>query len=74
MPAVGKWRERFGKDRLGGLGGCPRPGQPRRITNAMVEKVVTQTLESKPEHATRWSTRSMRKRPVHPSHLEDFWT
>ena len=62
MPTVGKWRSRFGKDRLAGLGDAPRPGQPRRITDTMVEKVVTDTLESKPEHATQWSTRSMAKK------------
>lgn len=59
LPTVGKWRQRFSAGRLGGLGDAPRPGQPRKITDAMVEKVVTQTLESKPKHATQWSTRSM---------------
>lgn len=62
MPTVGKWRQRFGKMRMAGLADAPRPGQPRKITDAMVEQVVTQTLESKPEAATQWSTRSMAKK------------
>ncbi len=59
MPTVGKWRERFARLRLAGLADAPRPGQPRKISDAMVERVVTQTLESKPGNATHWSTRSM---------------
>lgn len=58
-PTVGKWRKRFAADRLNGLGDMPRPGQPRKITDAMVEKVVTRTLETTPDNSTHWSTRSM---------------
>jgi len=58
---VGKWRSRFIKQRLNGLGDAPRPGQPRKITDAMVEKVVTRTLESRPANATHWSIRTMAK-------------
>src|SRR5512135_3308429 len=35
---VGKWRKRFLADRLGGLADEPRPGAPRSITDAMVER------------------------------------
>jgi transposase len=59
LPTVGKWRSRFLADRLEGLADEPRPGAPRTITDAQVEAVVTKTLESKPEHATHWSTRGM---------------
>lgn len=59
MPTVGKWRERFGTHRMAGLADAPRPGQPRKITDAKVEEVITQTLESKPANATQWSTRSL---------------
>jgi transposase len=59
MPTVGKWRQRFVDDRLEGLLDEPRPGAPRKITDEDVERVVVQTLESKPEAATHWSTRSM---------------
>ena len=56
---VGKWRERFQTQRLAGLTDEPRPGQPRTISDAQVEDIITKTLESKPAHATHWSTRSM---------------
>jgi transposase len=59
MPTVGKWRSRFASDRLAGLADAPRPGQPRKITDAQVERVVTRTLETLPKNATHWSTRSM---------------
>jgi transposase len=56
---VGKWRERFQTQRLAGLTDEPRPGQPRTISDAKIEDIITRTLESKPAHATQWSTRSM---------------
>ena len=56
---VGKWRRRFVEFRLDGLLDEPRPGQPRKITDAQVEEVITKTLESAPKDATHWSTRSM---------------
>jgi transposase len=59
--AVGKGRQRFLGDRLDGLADEPRPGAPRTITDAIVEEVVTRTLETKPKAATHWSTRGMAK-------------
>src|SRR4051812_8796561 len=56
---VGTWRRRFVERRLEGLADEPRPGAPRTITDADVERVVTRTLESKPKSATHWSTRGM---------------
>lgn len=56
---VGKWRSRFLARRLDGLLDDPRPGAPRTITDAQVERVLTRTLESTPADATHWSTRSM---------------
>jgi transposase len=59
---VGKWRSRFVTARLDGLLDEPRPGAPRRITDAAVEHVVTLTLEAKPRDASHWSTRAMAAR------------
>src|SRR5437667_11959253 len=59
---VGKWRSRFLAARLDGLLDEPRPGAPRRITDAAVEHVVTLTLEAKPRDATHWSSRAMAAR------------
>ena len=56
---VGKWRSRFLARRLDGLLDEPRPGVPRKITDADVERVLTTTLESTPRDATHWSTRSL---------------
>src|SRR3972149_585313 len=68
----GKWRSRFLVRRLDGLLDEPRPGAPRSISDAEVERVVVRTLESKPKDATHWSTRSLakasglRRRSGHP--------
>lgn len=59
---VGKWRRRFLDSRLDGLLDEPRPGAPRKITDADIERVVTLTLETTPSDATHWSTRSMARR------------
>src|SRR5437879_445945 len=54
---VGKWRARFAEHRLDGLHDEPRPGGPRSITDADVERVIVKTLEATPTNATHWSTR-----------------
>jgi transposase len=59
---VGKWRQRFLLKRVDGLLDEPRPGAPRTIADAEVERVVTLTLESTPRDATPWSTRAMAAR------------
>lgn len=56
---VGKWRMRFLDRQLAGLLDEPRPGTPRRLSDAEVERVLTMTLESTPKNATHWSTRSL---------------
>lgn len=58
---VGKWRERFRVLGMQGLTDEPRPGAPRKITDAHVEDVVTRTLETLPDQGTHWSTRLMAK-------------
>ncbi len=59
---VGKWRRRFVVRRLDGLLDEPRPGAPRKVGDAQVERVVRLTLESTLADATHWSTRAMAKR------------
>jgi transposase len=56
---VGKWRNRFGADRLDGLVDAPRSGAARTIGDGVIEAVVIETLESAPPDATHWSTRSL---------------
>ena len=72
---VCKWRTRFLADRIDGLTDEPRPGAPRRITDAQVEDVVVRTLESTPRAATHWSTRAMARAtgprlPMQPGQAE----
>src|SRR5438445_802819 len=59
LQTVGKWRRRYADRGLDGLLDEPRPGQPRKISDADVERVIVRTLETKPRYATHWSTRSM---------------
>lgn len=56
---VGKWRSRFVDKRVDGLLDEPRPGAPRKISDRVIERLISTTLESKPKGATHWSTRSM---------------
>ena len=56
---VGKWRQRFVEHRLDGLLDEPRPGTPRRIGDARVERLIATTLNEVPHDATHWSTRSL---------------
>jgi len=56
---VSKWRGRFVAMRLDGLVDAPRRGAPRTVTDARVDAVITRTLESTPQNATHWSTRTM---------------
>ena len=56
---VCKWRERFRTGGLDGLADEPRPGAPRKITDAQVEALITRTLETTPAQGTHWSTRTI---------------
>ena len=51
---VSKWRSRFVSKGLEGLLDEPRPGTPRRVSDADVERILTTTLESLPRDATHW--------------------
>src|SRR5262245_27359351 len=58
---VGRWRQRFVERRLDGLHDEPRPGAPRRVTDAQVEQVIVRTLEETPHGETHWSSRGLAK-------------
>jgi transposase len=71
---VNRWRARFVRGRLDGLGDEPRPGVPRTITDAQVEEVVVRTLEEVPEGATHWSKRDLARRVgISPSSVLRIW-
>lgn len=61
-PSVTMWRARFAVGRLGSLDDAPRSGAPRKVGDDEVERLVALTLETQPEGATHWSTRTMAKR------------
>src|SRR5574341_183608 len=54
------WRERYRKEGLAGLRTQPRPGRPRRISQAKERSVVEATLRP-PKVATHWSARRLAK-------------
>ncbi|MFI0206980.1 MULTISPECIES: helix-turn-helix domain-containing protein [Streptomyces] len=58
---VGRWRARFVEHRIAGLGDMPRSGGPRSVTDDQVAALITRILQSTPQNATHWSTRSMAK-------------
>jgi transposase len=58
---VVKWRARFLLGRMEALYDEPRPGAPRKVSDAHIEQVIIQTLETSPPGATHWSTRGLAK-------------
>src|SRR4029079_147859 len=61
-PCVTRWRARVAAHRLEGLADAPPPGARRRVGDDEVARLITLTLETQPEGATHWSTRSMAQR------------
>ncbi len=73
-PAVGKGRRRLVRPGRDGRLEEPRPGAPRPITDAPVERGLTSTLESTPQQATHGSPRSWaRKGGRSPSAVSRIW-
>ena len=71
---VGKWRERFARDRLEGLYDEPRPGAPRQIGDDEIADTIRRTLETQPDGRTHWSLRSMAEAVGHaPSTIHRIW-
>src|SRR5688572_21218210 len=59
---VGRLRRRFHEGRMQAIFDLPRSGAPRKISDEQVAEVIRLTLETKPKHATHWSTRRMAAR------------
>lgn len=57
--SVGKWRKRFLDEGLEGLHDELRRGRPRSVSDETVADKIRRTLQSRPEGATHWSTRTM---------------
>ena len=62
LRTVGKWRRRFLEGGIDSLLDAPRPGASRKLGDEDIERVHAPTLESRPDDATHWSTRSMAAR------------
>ena len=74
IQTVGKWRHRFVQRRLDGLLDEPRPGTPRTVSDAQVERLIATTLNEVPRDATHWSTRSLaRKLKLSQSTVSRVW-
>ncbi len=58
---VRRWRTRFTAEGVAGVGRIrPGRGRPPRISDAMIEAIVDDTLHTLPEDgSTHWSTRAM---------------
>jgi transposase len=59
LPTVGLWRRNFSERGLEGLETAPRPGRPREIDDAEVQRVLAMTLEAPPDGSTQWSARRL---------------
>ena len=74
VQTVGKWRRRFLEKRLDGLLDEPRPGKPRTIGDARIEKLIATTLNELPAGSTHWSTRQMAaKLKLSPTTVGRVW-
>ena len=60
-PIVFKWRNRYKAQGLKGLNDAPRSGQPRKLDQKMIKKILDDTVHKKPPGATHWSIRTMAK-------------
>lgn len=58
--AVGRWRQRFAEHRLAGIEkDLPRGGRTPAKRDTWAQVIVETTLQTKPENATHWSTRTL---------------
>ena len=59
--SIYKWRNRFLEAGIDGLFDLPRSGQPKKLTEKDIKRVLTLTVERIPQEATHWSVRLMAK-------------
>jgi len=59
--SVYKWRNRFLEAGVDGLFDLPRSGQPKKLTEKDIKRVLTLTVQRIPHEATHWSVRLMAK-------------
>ena len=74
-PTVGLWRQRFASLGLAGIEkDAPRGGRPSRKRRSVEKQIVESTTQTKPAHATQWSTRSLAKKlGVSASMVQRVW-
>jgi transposase len=58
---VYKWRARYRSGGIAALVDAPRPGQPRRLSEAKAREILRRTTREIPHEATHWSLRLMAK-------------
>jgi len=57
---VGRWRSRFAQRGLAGIEkDAPRGGRKPTKRNRNTQRIIRHTLETKPENATQWTTRTL---------------
>ena len=70
---VAKWRRRFARAGLAGLGDAARSGRPSRLSEAAVQQVLT-AVTRPPKGRARWSVRSMaRHAGASKSAVQQLW-
>lgn len=72
---VGTWRRRFAQRRLAGIvKDAPRGGRKPTRREAMTQRIVDRTTQTKPANATHWSTRTLGKElGISPSMVQRVW-
>ena len=58
---VYKWRTRYAEGGIEALRDRPRPGQPRKLTDAKAKEILQRTTREIPHESTHWSVRLMAK-------------
>jgi transposase len=71
--AVGKWRERFSLERIGGLVDAPGRGRLSNLEPEQLEAVLSRVVQP-PAHLRRWSCRTMaRESGLSKSTVQKLW-